>query len=380
MHSQNGPTRSKSDASPVAWPRLSHGRAGNAAVQSSRRHSSKPNAVSALFHPRDARLPGEGWDGYCLAPFHPGVVHPTQVVMTDRRLRQLCDAGVGSGVHESYQSWIRVRRHLRAPVSNITAFPSLLYERHHHFLSDIEVKAYRVALWLGVSEAREQKPYWPLPHAHPITGWDLLRDLSTDEVPGTLEIARDLGIDHGVYPGTKIAFVATTDLMLRIGYPPNDRLVLWPCKPSDFLNDRGPDKARMHERLLLESTYARSIGAHIATFTETSVSETLLNNLSLYQPTRLQLLDAHASAQFADFVGFFEELAEVGAPLRDCCAFSAQKVLASKERSFELFGLGAWSGAIDIDLNSHVLMTRPIRRPRPGELAQLRKILLGEEQ
>ncbi|MGJ7571090.1 hypothetical protein ACSFBX_11195 [Variovorax sp. RB2P76] len=299
--------------------------------------------------------------------------------MTDRRLQQLCDAGVGSGVHESYQSWIRVRRHLRAPVSNITAFPSLLYERHHHFLSDIEVSAYRVALWLGVSEVREQKPSWPQPHAHPITGWDLLRDLSTDEVPGTQEIAHDLGIDHGVYPGTNIAFVATTDLMLRIGYPPNDRLALWPCKPADFLDDKGPDKARMHERLLLESTYARCIDAHFATFTEKSVDETLLNNLKRYQPTRLQLLDAHASARFADFVGFFEELAEVGAPLRDCCAFSAQKVLVSKECSFKLFGLGAWSGAIDIDLNSHVLMTRPIRRSRPYELAQLRKILLGEK-
>lgn len=336
-------------------------------------------ARSKFFHPRDQRLPDAAWDGFKVAAFHPGVVHPTRVVMTELRLKQLRDAGVGSGVHEAYQAWIRVRRHLRSPVSNSTAFRSPMYQRPLHLLSDIEVMACRVALWLGVSEIREQKPYWPWNHIHPIAGWDPLRDLSAPEVPGSIQIASELGLKHGYYPGTSIYFVGTTDLMLRVGYPPNDRLVLWACKPHDFLQNRTPEFGRMHERLEIEKTYARYISAHWTTFTDKTIGEKLGRNLALFEPTRTQLLAAQASSQFDDFVGYFEEWATSGLPIRDCVALSAQKVSTTKAHGFDLFHLGAWSGLIDVDLSVDVLTTKPVQRADRATIADLRRALLGTD-
>lgn len=127
-------------------------------------------------------------------------------VMTQEKLAALLRRGVGCGRDDDYKPWIRVRRRLSSPVSNLYSLPNPLHARALQLLSGLEFQAANVALWFSCAEIREQHPLWPWAHAHPKCGRHAQLDSRLGMVKGLLEIAKDAGIDHGVYPGTHLPF------------------------------------------------------------------------------------------------------------------------------------------------------------------------------
>jgi hypothetical protein len=125
-------------------------------------------------------------------------------IMTEQKLAKAIFEGYGTGPGETYRSWIRVRRRHSSPVSNLRSLHVPACARALQLLFGLEFAAANVAIWPRASEVREQHPLWPNPHPHPASGMHQDYDYYLlGQVPGLLEVAKDVGIDHGVYPGTK---------------------------------------------------------------------------------------------------------------------------------------------------------------------------------
>lgn len=295
--------------------------------------------------------------------------------ITAAKLDAAVRSGAGHGRGDNYKPWIRIRRKLSSPYSNLHSTHVPNYTRSLQLLSGLEFAAANVAVWLGATEIREQHPAWPQPHEHPAGGYHPEIDQSLGEVPGLLGIARKAGIDHGVYPGTKIPFVATIDFTLGVGAWHENRLVHWSCKPRELL-DSAPNRARMHERITLERLYSTAVGAHHAVIDGTQFSKRLIENLDWLRPVRSELVELTAGAMLKDFASTFMEFAD------------HESIHRSKCKAAELFGLeprvadshfrtAAWLGLIDIDLSAPILMSRQLTRDGGRTRAGLTDLLWG---
>lgn len=299
-------------------------------------------------------------------------------VMTQVKLAALIKQGLGSNRDARYLPWIRVRRRLTSKVSNLFVIPSVLYERRGlHLLSGLEHRAALLAQWLGATELREQFPMWPDPHQHPLSGIDPERDKTLAQMPGLLEIARNAGIRHGVYPGTKIPFVATSDIVLRLGHPPNDRLVLWACKPLAVMLDA--ERQRTLERLELERLYAVAAGATSVVIDDSTFKKNeLAKNLDWLTPLHSELLVFAGSTRLEDFSQSLDERLKT-LPIRVASELAGRKVRADLQLSHQLFRLAVWSGLTDIDLSKPILMTRFAALGGRKLKRQIAQHLLGAE-
>lgn len=296
-------------------------------------------------------------------------------VMTEKKLAAAMAKGYGRGRGDQYRPWIRIRRKLSSPYSNQHCLHVPTYSRALHLLSGLEFAAGNVAVWLGATEVREQHPAWPYAHAHPAAGLNAEIDRKLGSVPGLLDIARKAGIDHGVYPGTSIPFVATIDFTLGIGKWHENRLVHWSVKPRELL-DSAPNRQRMKERIELERLYSVQVGGHHVVIDGTQFTGQLIENLDWLRPLRSELIEMTRSHRLQDFASKFMALA------------NERSIEAAKHDAGSAFGLegkvmedhfraAAWLGWIDIDLSQPVVMSRPLMRDRGRTRARLMN-LFGE--
>jgi len=175
-------------------------------------------------------------------------------------------------------------------------------------------------------------------------------------MPGLLEIAKKVAIRHGTYPKTKIPFVATSDIVLRLGQPPNDRLVFWACKPLGIMLN--PERRRALERLELERRYALAVGAKSFVIDDSLFTRNeLAKNLQWLTPLHSELGAHGAQARLQDYASRLDELMRV-CPLRDAIDSAGRTLSLDVPSSDALFRLAAWSGKIDLDLSKPLLMTR----------------------
>lgn len=295
-------------------------------------------------------------------------------VMTEKKLAKAIAAGCGSGRDERYQSWIRVRRNLHSPVSNLHSLCVPLYDRPLQLLSGLEFAAANVALWLGADEVREQHPVWPLAHDHPAKGRHPDLDRRLGRVPGLLEIAKQAGIDHGVYPGTKIPFVATIDLTLST--PPWHRppLIHWSCKPKELLQS-APNRFRMHERIQLERLYSTIVGGMHVLIDGTQFTKTLIENLDWLRPLRSEL-QSFCKARLQDFGGYLMETSETDS-LSQAVNHAGRLVGLESDHANCHFRAVAWLGIIDIDLSCPIVMSHLLKKDSRGLKQRLQRELLG---
>jgi hypothetical protein len=239
----------------------------------------------------------------------------------------------------------------------------------------LEKTAANVAAWLGATEIREQFPLFPWAGVHPMSGIDPGRDRQLKDAPSMIDIAHDAGIDIGRFIGTDIEFVATADLVLRIGEFPNDRLVFWSVKPgASISNERSGE--RVIERLELERRYAKGIGAKHAVITGDEITPHLRKNLLWLKPPRSHLLSRTPDDRRA--------LTTVFNALDEGMSVAVRIAAAAKECGLSLadahvdFRAAAWLGEIDIDLTRQIAMPYPVRRDVKGAKAALRSQLMGD--
>ncbi len=269
--------------------------------------------------------------------------------------------GFGQGRNDDYLPLIRVTRGNAPRVSNHSVMATSLSSRPLHMMSRWECRAVCMAEWLQGSEIREQFPLWPWEGSpHPMAGLDPELDRKLPVTPGLLAIAANAGIRHGTYVGTPdLPYVATADLVIRVGQPPSDRLVFWSVKPADINADKakGP---RAKERIELERLYALAVGAHHAVYDGTHEAGALLANLDWLRPRHSELADTAMGEARTAFAQAFNET-EGGTPIRVRIQQVATRLVIELTTAQAHFRTSAWQGAIDADLRHPVLMSKPLR-------------------
>lgn len=270
------------------------------------------------------------------------------------RLRQ----GFGTGHGANYQPWLTLRRKNPSKCSNQVAAYLFPLRRHGFYFSRGEYQIALLLLWLEVSDLREQFPMWPVAHPHPLYGAPGAEHLQHPYSPGLLQIAREAGIDHGVFPGTNIPYVATLDFLITIRTESNPRLVAISCKPFSTLEDE--IKWRTLERLELESRYAlhnklryrvvnsRFVPALMAGQLEWCFAFSCIDDIPQVAPA------------LSEFAAEFEFTA--GLSISDAVCRASQLSGLNLEDGWIAFRHCVWTQRIDLDLSQPILMTYPANR------------------
>lgn len=289
-------------------------------------------------------------------------------IMNMKTFATCVEAGYGLGRLDGYRPWLRIKRHYSSRKSKQVFCNLTLRRTNHHLLSGLEYKIALLCAWLNPFELRECLPLWPFPHVHPQCGLYSDLDRKLPPSPGLTEIAKSTGIDHGYFFGTKIPYVATTDLVFCPSDPQdkNTSLRFISCKPINEIIE----KPRVRERLELERRYAElNGGVHIVEHGG-NLPEKLIDNLDWILPLRQEVLSLRPSSRHRDYCETLMELstsAPLGAAIAQ--ARSIHKLSVALAQSY--FRVGVWTHRIDINLNLPVVMSLPLNRDNGKTFARL---------
>lgn len=302
---------------------------------------------------------------------------PQTGLMTERKLRDLIDAGYGQGSLQRYKPWLRVTKRDFSTRGLMGHLPGISFARLHHFRSIAEKRTIQAAKWLGAIDVREAFPAWPWSHPHPageLPGYEGMGD-----VPGLLDVARDAGIDHGTYVGTNIPYVATVDELTTWLSPSGHyRLVALENKPESITNAPDPT-LRAKERLELIRRYCRQINVRHAVIDAHRLPRELCVNLDLLEPrlTSTQIGQVVQSALYADVL----ELLNVRG--YECSADELLTIIERKrsaqpEMVNVAFHLALWRQDVDHDLTAPLRPWEPLIRGGMQVRSHLLEAWVGE--
>lgn len=288
-----------------------------------------------------------------------------------RKVIQQLRTGRGQGRGDAYRSWIRIRRRFSSKDAHQVLSHLPLRKESFHFLSKVEENTSLVLGWLGAAEVREGLPAWPTEHPSPAAGWQRDLDVQVGSVPGLMEIARQAGIDHGTYPGTRLPYIATVDVVSILTPSTPGCLLFIGCKPTSELLA----SARARERLELERRYALACGGVHRIVHEHTFHQMLVENLRWIAPRFTDLQRLQKSAVLGDFAGaFLDTCADL--PVTEACEAAAATVGVPQDAE-AMFRASLWLRLIDADLTVRIARTRPLLRDGGRHAEQQRSWLLG---
>ena len=185
--------------------------------------------------------------------------------------------GRGLGTYEHYVPWHRVSR--SDPSSLGRSHLMIWRQRQRELLSDDEwVAALFTTMANDVDDLREQFPLALTDASHELGAYDVR--LAVPNLPGTIEVARNLGIRHPRVNGNgrSAPWVMTTDLLITlVDVNEGRRLLAVSCKSGR------PDDRRTKELLRIERHYWTVRGVAWLMLTpdlyEESVELTLRNSM-----------------------------------------------------------------------------------------------------
>lgn len=293
--------------------------------------------------------------------------------MTWDKLQKHLSQGFGMGHGAEYRPWLILRRKNPSKTSNQVAAHLFPLRREACFFSRGEYQIALLLLWLGVEDLREQYPLWPIAHPHPLYGVLETDGANTQYCSGLLDIAQLAGIDHGVYPGTDIPYVATIDFLLTVRIKGELRLVAISCKP---LEDPNSDiKWRVLERLELERRYAESNGILYYVYNSRLVPILMAGQLEWC--IDLAFLDdiQHLVPFVERFATEFESIP--GLAIADAVVRASEICNLSMGDGWTVFRHCAWTQKVDIDLSQPILTSYPANRGGRALRAELRRTLIS---
>ncbi len=302
---------------------------------------------------------------------------PRQTRMTEKKLIDMIRDGYGQGHGENYRPWLK---NTRSAISKIGTQSSgrVLYglKRSCDFKSRQEKKIARALLWLGAVDIREQFPLWPWPHPHPLVGAPGTEQLVLPDAPGLLEIAEEADIPHGVFVGTKLPYVATTDFMVTVQRKHTPDLVAVACKNREIV--LGDDRlSRPLERLELERLYSKQIRIrHMVVDSEVFGNE-LLANLDWLMPDEHVVADLLNDPHLGEFHDRLNEKV-FSISIDEAIEEARHHIGWTRKLGCSAFRYFTWMQELDIDLTQPLLLTQPAQGGGICIRTLLRHELLGE--
>lgn len=274
------------------------------------------------------------------------------------KLNERVSRGDGQGHLETYRAFLRVTRSNIASQGNQSVGPLPNYRRRFNFLSRVERHVALACVWLGALDVREQFPLWPWAHAHPLSDW-ASADLRSNDAPGLIEIAREAGIEHGHWVGSRVPYVATLDLMLTVGTAEAPRLAGIACKPKELLA-LGVKSQRRLARLELERRYCRMVGASHVIVDRSDVPQTLAANLETLAPDAGLSERTKTNAAHGALCDVLKINLLAREPIRTAVTGAVARLSCTASEGWDAFRLLAWTQAVDIDLSRPIHHTQPV--------------------
>ncbi|WP_318556423.1 TnsA endonuclease N-terminal domain-containing protein [Geobacter anodireducens] len=258
------------------------------------------------------------------------------VISTEADIERRISKGFGLGEGVNYIPWIR--KHDFGSLGTAKELFGVKIQRSHHLLSQLEYKVFLpFERSPHVLDIREQFPL-------------LDRDL-------VARIVSQMGCRPPYYPGTKILYVLTTDLLLTIQTVTGPRLFAIAIKPSEALQ-----KIRVRELLEIEHRYWAAYGVPWMVVTDRDTSRNHWLNLRwLRQSATLHSKLSNPDLQ-AEFLTILPATASNDTLLlRDILSITATRLGIATEESVALYKFHTWHGSIDIDLSERIELTKCIK-------------------
>jgi hypothetical protein len=300
-----------------------------------------------------------------------------QMKMSANTLRQWIMDGRGQGHGSAYRPWLQMSRR-RAPSNANVNFRYLsTLGRHGHFLSSNEWHIALWLMWLGLDDLREQFPLWPFRHPHPLYGRP---ELATTVLPwsrGTIAMAKDLGIKHGVFIGTRIPYIATTDFMISIKDQTNSlTAIAIAAKPEDIVNGK-KSIARVNERLILEMACMSEIGIRWFLLSNGDIPCAFRENLELCQHAAKLPEQLANNNLVIDFCSTMTEWLKSGASIGDALANSSAALKLIDAAPHALLYHGLWHRLIPIDLREPIVLSHAANLTDFSWAIEMKEQILG---
>ncbi len=263
------------------------------------------------------------------------------------KVAELIDLGYGQNHLRRYKPFLRLGRGWFIPHATHSWTWNPILQRHHDIFSRGEKDALVFSMWAGAKDGREQMPCWHVPWIHPLADAPFPRPKNLRGSIGTIELAKNAGIRHPLYFGTRDYLVVTVDLMATFLLPEGPRLVAIPTKYKEI---PGEDRSeyRQLELLELQRRYAVEVGALFAPWIHSPEFSPFLANLRSLFPYAILNERLHAS-RYNDFVNFARERLR-DAPMRVIRKQAALRLKLSVEDVGPLWNHALWRQDLAVDL------------------------------
>lgn len=242
--------------------------------------------------------------------------------------------GFGQGEGDHYRPWAKVRD--VPSLGRSTRIAALRHKRIHHLYSDVETFHFlQVDFSLGVKEIREQVALLPREE--------------------TIEIARELGVRHPVFPHTRVPTVMTSDLYVLREASAGRPFVL-SVKRHEALQTGAGGLKRTLEKLQIEKCYWGCRGVPWRLVTQSHVDDVRIRNLALLRPSGKAWRSDEASAIAARVAELATSPKWRNKPMRALLGATGMEDRAA----FEALGHAVWRRWLPVDLTFPLTLDRPL--------------------
>lgn len=184
-----------------------------------------------------------------------------RIVMTEKVIAKRVKQGRGKGRRARYQPWIKVQDF--SSIGRASRAKSVLFDRLHHVFSKLELEVLCILECLPcVWDIREQ---FPLPRVD------------------TIQLAKEFGIRHPIYPDTCLHTVMTTDFLVTCRTGLQETHYAYAVKYASQA-----EKPRPGSKLKLEAAYWQHLPKAIPhlVVTDHVIQPSLVKNAQFVRPHR----------------------------------------------------------------------------------------------
>ena len=272
---------------------------------------------------------------------------------TPGRLAKWQAQGRGTGTREDYAPWHQVTRSDPASRGRSHLIVNIRFGRLHHFLSDLEMVAFGLAMMLpGIVEVREQ---FPLSFDRtPVAHGGLIE--VGDGCDGTLAIAGELGVRHPRLNGAgeSAPWVMTTDLVVDVcGEGEAPERIAVSVKPVD-----GAGSPRSRELLEIEREYWRRRRVDWLLVTPAEYGSGVGNAVRAALPWVVSTAPFRAE-QMARCAALRERI--VGRSIGHAVSVICSALQVESTAAQALLWQSVWTGAFPMDLSRPLRPSEPLR-------------------